>query len=389
MIARALVLSLAAATLAAPVAAQSLFNSAGLGVPIEPLDGKARGMGSLGIGLQGSAFTPTDPAALARLQVSTGVMAGQPSWVDFTSDGGATGKFQGNRFPLMGIAYPLLGGMASVQLGSFLDQTFEATRSGTLDLGTRTVTTSDRFVQDGSVSNVNVGYARMLNGDVGVGVTLGRYAGSVDRVLTRSFDDTDDGLALDEYVEGGSWAYRGTSLTAGVSADVTPILRVAASVQLPTSLDARASEQTDGGDRTFDLPIQYRAGASADLFGGLLVSASVAMADWSGAADDLIGVGQAGDTNGFGLGVELTRARLWGKDAPLRFGYRKTGLPFSFDASSASERILSAGFGITLNTTNDIVLAGVDVAVERGRRSGGGITESFWRATISLLAAGF
>ena len=166
MIVRALVLSLAAASLAAPVAAQSLFNSAGLGVPIEPLDGKARGMGSLGIGLQGSAFTPTDPAALARLQVSTGVMAGQPSWVDFTSDGGATGRFQGNRFPLMGIAYPLLGGMASVQLGSFLDQTFEATRSGSLDLGTRTVTTSDRFVQDGSVSNVNVGYARMLIGPI-------------------------------------------------------------------------------------------------------------------------------------------------------------------------------------------------------------------------------
>lgn len=111
------------------------------------------------------------------------------------------------------------------------------------------------------------------------------------------------------------------------------------------------------------------------------------MADWSGAADDLIGTGQAGDTNGFGVGVELTQANLWGKAAPLRFGYRNTGLPFSFDGGDASERIFSAGFGLALNTTNGIVLAGVDAAIERGRRMGGGITENFWRATLSLRAA--
>ena len=32
--------------------------------------------------------------------------------------------------------------------------------------------------------------------------------------------------------------------------------------------------------------------------------------------------------------------------------------------------------------------SGVDFAVERGHRFGGGVNEKFWRATVSLLASG-
>ena len=38
--------------------------------------------------------------------------------------------------------------------------------------------------------------------------------------------------------------------------------------------------------------------------------------------------------------------------------------------------------------SGDVVLAGVDFAVERGHRFGGGVNEKFWRATVSLLASG-
>ena len=111
--------------------------------------------------------------------------------------------------------------------------------------------------------------------------------------------------------------------------------------------------------------------------------------DWSAISNDLTGTARAGDTNGFGFGVELSRARLLGKDAPLRFGVRQSGLPFSFDDQDASERIVSGGFGLVFNTTNNVVLASADFAIERGRRIGAGITENFWRATISLLLSGF
>jgi len=372
----------------APAQGQSLFNAAGMGVPLEALGGRARALGNHGIGLPGGAFLPTDPGALGRLSMTTGVMVAQPSWVDFSAGGPQTGSFQGTRFPLLGVAYPLAGGMMSFQVGSFLDQVFEASSTSSVNLASETVSAVDRFEQDGSVSNLNVGYARRVGEDLSVGVTVGRFAGSVDRTLTRRFDDGGVG-DLDSYVVSGTWSYTGTVVNAGVSADLLESLRVAVSVQVPSDLDAEASDETAGGDRRFDVPVQYRAGASAQLGSGLIAVGSVVFADWSATQDDLLGSGRGGDANGFGLGVEFSRANLWGRDAPLRLGFRRTGLPFAFDDEGATERVFSGGFGLSLNTADDLVLAGVDFALERGRRTGTGITEDFWRATLSVTASGF
>lgn len=383
-----LALAVVAASTATEARAQSVFNAAGLGVPSEALDGRSRGMGSMGIGLPGGAFMPTDPAALGRLAVATGVIASQPSWNDFSTDAGQTGSFQASRFPLLGLAYPVLDGMMSLQVGSFLDQNYTDSRTGSIDLSSGTVSTNDQFVQDGSVSNLNIGYSQMFGGDVSVGLTVGRYAGSVVRTLTRTF--AEDVVAdVNSYVERGRWSYSGSHVSAGASADVNDRFHFSASIQIPTELDAEADELSDGEDRTFDLPVQYRAGASASFGPGLLVAASASLADWSATEDDLVGTAQAGDANGFGVGVEFTRARLWGKDAPLRFGFRRASLPFSFGDGDVTERIFSGGLGLGLNRSSDVVLASVDLAVERGRRWGVGVSESFWRATISFQAAGF
>jgi len=365
---------------------QSLFNSAGIGLPVEALDGRARALANLGVGLRDASFAPTDPAASARYLIPTGVMAGQPSWVDYSQNGGGSGSFRGTRFPLLGLAYPMFSGIASVQIGSFLDQQFTSERAGTVDLQGVTVNTLDRFEQNGSVSNLNVGYARMIGSRSSVGITLGRYAGSVVRTLTRSYEDAS--IGVEDYVERGKWGYTGHSVTAGFGSDVTDILRVAASVQIPTALSANADEGTEGEDGSFDLPIQLRVGTSAQLAPGLVVTGSAALADWSGIETDLREATTVGSSSGFGVGLELSRARLLGKEAPLRFGFRRTGLPFSFGSGSATERIFSGGFGLALNETQDIVLAAADVALERGRRSGGGITENFWRLTLSLVVSG-
>jgi hypothetical protein len=373
--------------LATPVAGQSLFNAAGLGVPVEAIDGRARAVGNLGIGLRGGSFMPTDPASLGRLASSTGVMAAQPSWVDYSLEGGSAGTFQGTRFPLLGIAYPLLAGMMSVQIGSFMDQNYQVQRLTEVDFGRGPVAATDEFEQDGSISNLNLGYSRMFGARWSGGVTVGRYAGSMVRSLSRTYgnEETTD---VDPYVEAGEWSYKAWAVTAGVAADVFSRARVALSVHVPTNLDAEASEGTRGEDRTYSLPVQYRLGTSVTVGPALVVSGSLLLADWGGTQSDLEGVAVAGDQNGFGLGVELTRASFFGKSAPLRLGYRQTGLPFSFDAGGAKERVLSGGVGLELARLEDVVLASVDLAIERGRRSGGGITESFWRATISLLAAG-
>jgi hypothetical protein len=55
----------------------------------------------------------------------------------------------------------------------------------------------------------------------------------------------------------------------------------------------------------------------------------------------------------------------------------------------ANEQVFTGGLGFALNETNEIVLASLDLGVERGRRLGGTYREDFWRATLSLRLLGF
>ncbi len=386
---RALLLITAVALGAVPVGAQSLYNAAGLGLPVASIDGRGRALGNLGIGLWGHSLLPTDPGAAGLLIIPSAVLVAQPSWVDFQRGADDAGSFQGNRFPLIGIGYPLLSGMFTASFGSFLDQRFDSQRDVTVDLVGGPADATDLFEQDGAVSHVSFGYSRRLSEQLGVGFNVGRYAGSVTRVLTRDFGVAIATEDLERYEVGGRWSYSGASVTGGFAADLGSVVRIAGSATWSSSLNATGSEETEGGDQTFDLPLQYRVGTSVALAPGLLVTASAVRADWTGLADDLSTSSNVGSTNGFGVGVELSRMSLLGISTPLRFGYRNTSLPFSFGSAGAMEKALSGGFGFVLVETNGITLAGADFAVERGERSDSTLLENFWRVTASLRVSGF
>ena len=389
--ARVLVFALSAAlsASAAPLCAQSLYNAAGLGLPGESIDGRGRALGNLGIGLWGHSILPSDPGAAGLLVIPSAVLVGQPSWVEYQRGADDSGSFQGNRFPLLGVGYPLFSGMFTASVGSLLDQRIDGQRDVTIELLDGASDATDSFEQDGAVSHVTFGYSRRLSARLGVGVTVGRYAGSVTRRLTRDFGDATGTGNLDAYEVDGLWSYSGLSVTGGFAADVGSFARVAGSATWSGSLNATASEGTEGSDGAFDLPLQYRLGTSVVLATGLLVTASVIRADWADLADDLATSSTVGSMNGFGVGLELSRARPLGLAAPLRFGYRKSNLPFSFGSSSATETAFAGGFGIILNERNGVSLAGADFAVERGERSDSSLTERFWRATLSLRVSGF
>lgn len=380
---------LATAVIAQPVAAQSLYNAAGLGTPVESLDGRARALGNLGIGLWGAGLTPSDPAASAMIRVPTGVLVGQPSWVDFDRGAGDTGSFEGNRFPLMGIAYPAFGGTVNFTLGALLDQRFQGSREITYDLLDGAANATDDFQQDGAVSDVRIGYARLFGGWLGAGLTVGRYAGSVTRTLVRDFEDLGAVEILDDFEVTGRWRYSGLSVTGGLTADFADVLRVASSVTYSGTLDATGVDGSDGIDRAFNLPMQLRLGASAVLSEGLMLTGSILQADWVDIGDDVGGTGAIGGTSGYGFGLELSRARLLGMTAPLRFGYRSTDLPFAYGAESASETAWAGGLALALSEANGIVFASADLSLERGTRSDLRLSESFWRGTISLKISGF
>jgi hypothetical protein len=358
---------------------------------MEALDGRARALGSLGIGLPGAAgLLPADPAAAARLLVPGGLISAQPSWVELSRSGSGDRNFSGSRFPLVAAGYPFAGGMASVHVTSILDQRFRGERPITVDLLGSPVDAVDAFEQDGSVATLAVGYARMVTPAIAVGMSAGRYSGSVVRSLVREFADSAAAGQAVPYATSGTWSYHGYQLTVGASADVAGIVRIAASATASTDLDAVATSETPGADRSFSLPLQLRVGASGQLAPGLLLSASASRADWSSTADDLGGGAEADAAVSFGGGVELSNFRLFNRRAPLRVGFRRSDLPFSLESGEdANEQVLTGGLGFALNETNEVVLASLDLGVERGRRLGGTYREDFWRATLSLRLLGF
>jgi len=388
-VARSVALVVVLAFAAVEGSAQSLYNAAGIGLPVEPIDGRARALGNLGIGLPGNALLPGDPAAAGMLLAPSAVVVGQPSWVDYEQGAASSGSFQGNRFPLLGIGYPAATGMFTFMLSSFLDQHYEARRSVDLSLRDQVIPVTDIFEQQGSVGSVMLGFSQPIGETAGVGINVGRYAGSVLRRLERDFTDVLIPGELASYEAEGNWTYSGASVTGGGLVDLGSIVRLSASVTWSSALEATPDEDTVGGVRSYSLPFQYRAGASAVLSPGLMVTTSVVRADWGGIEDDILTPATVGSTSGFGVGFELSRARLLGMAAPLRFGYRRSELPFTLAGDVATERVFAAGLGVSFSETNGIVLGGADFAIERGRRSDSSLTESFWRATVSLRISGY
>jgi len=364
--------------------AQSLFNADGIGTPTDPLDARSVAMGSVGVGLLGGVLLPTDPAAAADIALPTLVMTAQPSWVDYQrSTPEEAGKFRGNRFPLLGIAYPVFrAGVATLTFGSYLDQRYRADRDLLIPLYDTTATARDVFRSSGGVSSVRIGFARNVAQGLSVGVSYGRYTGSVSRTLQRFFQDS----TLAAYQSGGSWSYSGQSVTGGVSYSVGSVARVAGSLTWSGTLGATASSDTEAGNSYYDLPLEYRIGASAVLMHGLNMTAGLARADWAGTSSHFAG----STTTSVGFGFELTQASLLGKSAPIRLGYRKSDLPFRMSGQGqGTESTLSGGVGMKFRESGDFTLAGLDLTLERGTRKDDYLTEHFWRGTLSLHVAGF
>ena len=389
----ALVAFLVALAAPASASAQSLLNGAGLGVPTDPLDARTRALGGVGIGLQGSAILGSDPAAAARFLLPTLIITAQPTWVDYTRESGDAGTFQGTRFPNMGIAYPLFNaGVVTFSFESFLDQRYQAQRPVMLDLGEGTVEATDRFSSTGGVSQIRLGFAKGVARNVRIGVSAGRYTGSITRRLERLFpapSDSSSATQVERYQSGGLWTYSGYAFTGGASISLGSIAEATGSFTWSTSLNATPSIDTEGAKRSYGLPLQLRLGATALLAPGLALTAGYTTADWSVVDDDLLEGASTGRANSFGVGLELSRARFFAREMPLRFGYRKSDLPFALGAGSATESVWAGGIGLRLSQIGDLVRAGVDVAVEKGDRVESTLKESFWRATLSVKVSGY
>ena len=373
--------------------AQSLLAQGGLGVPLEQYDGKARGLGSMGIGLFGVSLTPTDPAA-AYSNVPTLTVSMQPTWGEFQA-GDQTGELQGQRFPILGAAYPAgARGLVSVTIGSFMDQRWRVESFDTISLAGDDRAVIDRFESDGGISTMRLGYAHRLSNRLVLAGNIGVMTGQVTRSFGRQFDSTSAEVGASDFVVDGRWRWVGPAAALGARWDPSPLFRLSGSVNWYGTLEAQPQESTAGSTFEFDVPLELRAGGSVRLTSDLAVSSSVYYADWakaneSFAADSLPGGSSAATTLGFGTGVEFGGLGFLGRTFPLRAGYRRQELPFAYEGETPVETAWTGGLGLNLAQADGIVLAKTDLAIERATRLAGTLTERFWRLTVSFHASGF
>lgn len=387
---RALILALLGlASLSPALAGQSLFGSQGLGMLVEPLDARARALGTLGVGLLGPSLSPTDLASAAGIYLPTAQVTLQPQWVDGELAGQPIST-QGTRFPQMGLAYPVpsLGGTALLHFESFLDQRWEVQETSVQEFRGTPVPVYDVFRSDGGISTFRLGWAQRVGDDLSLGVGVGARMGSVTRAFFRIID-VEDLFDMVPFSTGGEWQYSGLTASLGFQWDPVQALRLGGTVSWSGDLEAKPTELTDGDPVSFDLPTEFRFGASGILTPRLAMSVGFSFADWKSSNELLGPESVAGSVWSYGGGLEWAGPRLGARNFPIRIGIRKSDLPFTFEGEKPKENVLSGGIGLNLMPPQSGLVGAVDLALEKGTRDAGSLSESFWRATVTFRVGSF
>ena len=389
------VLSLVAVVPAA-AGAQSLFGTHGLGIPIEGLDARGRALGVNGVGLLGLStgmLNPAEPAGLLR----RGITASFQPWGGSVDLNGEEGDIGGTRFPLIAVQYPI--GRIAFTLGysGLLDQSWAIFAEGEEVLGNDTVATLDLVRSNGGIGQLKLGAAYYINARLSLGASVGLNTGSVDRTITRQFPDTAD--ALRTFETRSRWNYSGPVAAVGVRWDPIPEMRVGASVIWSGTLDAEPQEGSTSLHK-YDMPLRIAAGISGRVSRRLLLTVSTTISDYdesaSYSAPGTTAPTVARRTVDFGGGVEWSQLRSGDRTFPLRAGFRRTMLPFhNEDEEAPTEWAASGGIGLRLVEDDFGPLAVADIGFERGERTGwegartgDGLSENFWRFTVSVSLFG-
>lgn len=388
---RAWILLVAILLAAAPGAwAQSTFASGGLGMPVNPLDARARALGAVGTGLPGWNLNLTNPADIAGFPFR-GVTAGLQTQAGTAELNGVRDDLGGARFPLLRIVYPFRRGLvASIGYGAFIDQSWAAFSNRTVRVGDADVGVRDGLESDGALSRVQVGLGYSVTNTLALGLAGGIYTGRLDRTLTREFISGLP-LDLDPVSSRVRWHQRAPFASAGMRWDPSAAFRLAGAVTWAGTLSGEADELEGEpllpNDFEVDLPLQAVVGASALLAPGLSGVVGARWDGWSSAADSFQG---ARDVWSFGGGVEWESPLASSRTIPLRVGYHHAQLPFPIGGQNLTERFTAFGLTVPFADTNVGPRALVDAAIERGSRDGGGsLEESFWRFNMSLSLFGF
>jgi hypothetical protein len=377
---RMLAAACAALLAAAPLAGQSLFGTAGLGVPVQPVDAVGRALGGVGVGLWDFGGSVVNPALGAGLQ-RRGASVSLENLVLTTDFAGATDRTAATRFPQLQVVVPLGTVVLHAAYGGFLDQSWAVESRTPVPIGGGDVVAQDLFESVGGISQLRLGLGYAISPTLGVGAAIGYFGGEQDYRVTRRFEDPSNAGLL-PYRQRWVRSYSAPLVSLGTRWSPSRFLRTGASVTWGGELTTRA-QVGDPPPADFTLPLQVAAGASALLAPTVIVSAGGEWAGW-GATE------HGSDAWRMGGGAEFRGARLRERVLPLRVGGSFASLPFapSGQTGTPTEWTAALGAGLILAGEAEAALATGAATIERGGRSAGQLSDAFWRFTVTFSVFG-
>lgn len=376
-----------------PLHGQTPFTGIGLGYPTPPVDARAAGLGSTGVGLLGGGFTLRNPAEIAVHPSGAVSLTFAPEIVDIEGDPGTSDSGRSRVSVIRALAR--MGAWAvAIGFGSELDQDFGVGLVDTLATSVGRFPFEETREHDGGVSAIDVSLARNL-GPLMLGFGVQRLTGNLRQEFVRRFQaDVDGGSTTLESVGAealssyGAWRGKagaalrlGGDALLGGSVGLTGDMK--AEVDTMPPLDPRAAPES----RTFDMPANAEFGGSVLVADRVLVAGAGGWVGWSEVDGAFEGV-RADDVRWGGAGLEVVGLRLLGVGLPLRLGARVTELPFFPEGQEQpTERSVSFGVGALFQPAAGVP-AEVNAALELGSRGdldGVGLEESFRRLTIGFV----
>ncbi len=257
-IARILGAAAALSLIAGSAQAQSLLSARGLGLPLEPVDARARALGGLPVGLPDAQMSLVNPAAAVGLPAAGLTVTFQSDAVTGTGAGQAQ-DYTTARFPVVQLAFPM-GERLVTTLGyaAVLDQNWAVEHVDSILITGEQTTIQDRFRSSGGVARLRggVGYRLLPRLDVGAAVDV--YTGALRDTVYRIFP-----IGIAPSITASTYEWRGVGFSAGARWRGNA-LSLSAAVAGGGSLTAEAQD-SGGVSKDYSLPLQVDAGGSARI----------------------------------------------------------------------------------------------------------------------------
>jgi hypothetical protein len=361
------------ATIATSAAAQGTLSSQGFGYPAGGLSTHAEALG--GSIAESDPLSPVNPAALSSWGRPGLYLQYDPEFRTVTA-GGTNSSTLTARFPMiagaLNIGPRLTFGLSAT---TFLDRTWQVSRSGYVFSGPDSTLYGEKFTSDGAINDLRAAFAFMVLPNLSVGIGGHVLTGSNHLSITREFADTSTAI----FTELSTLSYTGHTVSGGI--DYRPFT----SLSIGVSGDAGGTINSFRNDTTLStakVPKRVGFGGTFGGISGLFLSANAEWHGWS--ALNGLGDSDAHAVDGwdYGVGAEIRAPSLFGQEIPVRLGYRERILPFEAAGEQVHETDYSFGIGIPVSRGR----SRVDFSVTRANRSSPlpDITEHGW-----ILSAGF